>query len=95
LTYRSNNRTGRLIIDLLTEKGMTQSELAGNTATSASFTNHITTGRRLPPASWLDLVSQTMDLTQEKRLELHRSAYLDLAAKYGYVVDPEKPDESS
>lgn len=88
-------KTGKLIVDLITEANVTQTSLSRSTGVSPVFTNHITRGRRIPPPEWLDLVSQTMNLPEEKRKLLHATAAMDLASKYGYDVGLSKTDENS
>lgn len=81
------NKSGKLILDLLSERDMTQSQLSASTNVSTGYTNHVLTGRRLPSAGWLDVVSSVMNLPKEKKLDLHRAAGEDLARRHGYKTD--------
>lgn len=90
-----SNFAGKMIVNLLKEKDVTQSSLSTATGVTPVFTNHITSGRRRPPADWLDLVSSSLGLPDQTRKQLHYSAALDLASSYGYDVDLTEPDKES
>jgi transcriptional regulator with XRE-family HTH domain len=68
---------GALVSRSLTEARITQPDLAERLGKSTAYVNQTLTGRKKPSAEWADLVANTLKLTKEKRVELHRAAAKD------------------
>lgn len=86
---KSPYRSSKLIVDLLSEKSISQSDLASATNVTPAYVNHAISGRRLPSAEWLNLVSTTMGLDETRRKEFHTATAIDLAIRNGYEIDEE------
>ena len=78
------SRSSRMIVDLLSERDMPQASLSAATNTSYSYANKVVTGKVLPNAGWIGMVSDVMGLEESRRSELVVSAVADLAASKGY-----------
>ena len=70
----------------LAERQMTQLDLANSTGVSCAYTNALITGKKKPSPQWVDLISDTLNLTPEQRQELHVAAAKD----HGFKLDLSK-----
>lgn len=74
---------GASVNNALAERQVTQSALAMATARTNSYVNQTLTGRKPASAQWCDLVATALDLSEEKRKELHRAAAKD----HGFEIE--------
>lgn len=70
---------------------MTQNALADNLDISSAYISSVLNGKRNPSAQWVDLIADTLQVTPERRVEMHRAAARDL----GYRLDLSFPDKPS
>jgi hypothetical protein len=75
---------------------MSQSDLAQAVGKSPAYTNQTMTGRKHASPEWVNLVAETLSLSQKERVVLHRAAAKD----QGYEIDlgvykPKKSDVNS
>ncbi|MBL8552434.1 MAG: helix-turn-helix transcriptional regulator [Hyphomonadaceae bacterium] len=57
--------------------------MAKAAGSSQPYLNQVVRGERKPSADWLDLVADTMELTDEERAKLHRAGAKD----QGFKID--------
>ena len=62
---------------------MSQSDLAQAVGKSPAYTNQTMTGRKHASPEWVNLVAETLNLSQKERVVLHRAAAKD----QGYEID--------
>ena len=67
----------------LAEARMTQSALARKAGSSTAYVNQLMTGRKKPSPEWVELVADTLNVSPEKRRELHVAA----AKQHGFKLD--------
>lgn len=87
MSTSGNSEFVQMVRELMSSRNVTQTSLSASVGTSVAYTNHIVTGRTVPPAGWLNTASEAMKLTEEQRLELHKKAAGDLLRRRGYDVD--------
>lgn len=80
---RSTSAFGAAVNDALTERRMSQHELADALGKSPAYTNQTITGRKSASPQWVNLVAQTLKLSADERVALHRAAAKD----QGYEID--------
>jgi len=68
---------------LLAELNLTQNELSRRINKNPRYINHIMRGRRNPSAEYIDLIANTLNLSEEDTVRLHRAAAKDC----GYKLD--------
>lgn len=74
---------GASVSSALTEARMTQPELADSIGASTAYVNQMITGRKRASPEWVDLVATALDLSERKRVDLHRAAAKD----HGFKLD--------
>jgi len=74
---------GSTIQDILVATGSSQAALASGIGCSRSYVNHTMAGRKVASPEWVNLVADTLKLSEDKRAELHRAAAKDA----GYEID--------
>lgn len=67
----------------LTTYGVSQNTLATRTGVSQSYINQLVTGNKLPSGAWINLIADTVGLSNEERAALHRKA----ARSHGFDID--------
>lgn len=80
---KAANAAGAILRRHLGEGSVTQSSLATATGVSQAYVNFLVTGRRNMSPGWVDLISDTMKLSDEQRVEMHRAAAKD----HGFEID--------
>jgi transcriptional regulator with XRE-family HTH domain len=58
----------------LAEARMTQTELAAKTGRSTAYVNQLITGHKKPSPEWVELISDTLNLSPRERQGLHVAA---------------------
>lgn len=79
----SSKFTGKALGKGLELAKVSQSALARATGASQGYISGVISGNKLPSASWLDLMADTLEMTPAQRVELHRSAARD----HGFKID--------
>jgi transcriptional regulator with XRE-family HTH domain len=79
----TKNTFGAAVSSLLTKRQMSQADLAESLGKSHAYTNQTLTGRKSASPSWVNLVAETLRLSPEQRIALHRAAAKD----QGYEID--------
>src|SRR5262245_42322917 len=74
---------GAAVSSLLTERRMSQADLAEAVGKSHAYTNQTLTGRKSASPEWVNLVAETLRLSPKQRATLHRAAAKD----QGYEID--------
>jgi cyanate lyase len=74
---------GAAVSSLLTERRMSQADLAEAVGKSHAYTNQTLTGRKSASPEWVNLVAETLGLSRKQRATLHRAAAKD----QGYEID--------
>lgn len=74
---------GAAVSAALTERRMSQHDLADAVGKSVAYTNQTMTGRKSASPQWVNLVAETLKLTTKERAALHRAAAKD----QGYEID--------
>ena len=74
---------GAAVNAALTERRMSQYELAEAVGKSRAYTNQTMTGRKSASPQWVNLVAETLKLSAKERVALHRAAAKD----QGYEID--------
>jgi len=72
---------------ILAERGVSQYRLSKLAGISQPYVNQVATGRRRASAEWIELVSDTLNLSEPERERLHRAAARD----HGFKIDLTKP----
>jgi cyanate lyase len=80
---RRSSAFGAQLAAALTERQMSQYDLAEALGKSAAFTNQTMTGRKSASPQWVNLVADTLKLSPKERVALHRAAAKD----QGYEID--------
>lgn len=62
---------------------MTQTKLAAKTGRSTAYVNQLITGHKKPSPEWVDLIADTLNLSPERRRDLHA----DAARQHGFKLD--------
>lgn len=90
MTSSSDKRTastdtafGLAVSTVLSEKQITQLELATRTSRSASYVNQTLTGRKSVSPEWVNLVADALELSKKQRAKLHVAA----AIQHGFEID--------
>src|SRR5262245_32497040 len=74
---------GRALGQSLAARSMTFHEGATAVGVTRAYVSQLSKGERHPSPQWLDLVADTLQMTEEERVRLHRAA----AADKGYKLD--------
>lgn len=74
---------GAVVDSALEERAMSQLDLAEATGRSPAYTNQTLTGVKPVSPEWVNLVAETLQLSAEKKAQLHRAAAKDR----GYEID--------
>jgi ribosome-binding protein aMBF1 (putative translation factor) len=74
---------GTAVSAALTERRMSQHDLADAIGKSVAYTNQTMTGRKSASPQWVNLVAETLKLSLKERVALHRAAAKD----QGYEID--------
>ena len=78
MTLRSKtSNVGAALDKLLLERGSNLSDLSSTTNTSPSYLSHLASGRRKANAQWLELVADSLHLTENEREELYKAGARD------------------
>jgi transcriptional regulator with XRE-family HTH domain len=85
MARRTSNTSafGTAVSRALTERRMSQAELAGTLGKSPAYTNQTLTGRKSASPEWVNLVAQALQFSPKQRTNLHRAAAKD----QGYEID--------
>lgn len=75
----------------LTERSMSQASLADNLDISSAYISKVLSGHRSPSAKWVDLVADSLQVSPERRVEMHRAAAKDLGFKLDLSFPDSKP----
>jgi cyanate lyase len=67
----------------LNQRRMSQLDLAEPVGKSAAYTNQTITGRKSASPQWVNLIAETLKLSENERIALHRAAAKD----QGYEID--------
>lgn len=78
---------GASLSNSLRGAGLKPIHLAKKTEVSPVYISNLMTGRKLPSAEWVELISNTLNLSDAQREELHRNA----AKAHGFKLDLTKP----
>jgi transcriptional regulator with XRE-family HTH domain len=78
---------GRAVSAELAASGMHQKDLAASAGVSVPHLSNLLTGKIAASPHWVDVISSTLKLQEEKRRALHRAA----AKTAGYDIDLTKP----
>jgi transcriptional regulator with XRE-family HTH domain len=84
---RKKTLTAEALGEILSGRQLSQSRLANASGFSQPYVNQIATGKRLPPADWIDTVANALQLSMEEREKLYRAAAKD----HGFKIDLTKP----
>ena len=76
-------RYGTSVRQALAEAQSTQTALAGSVGTSVSYVNRTLTGAASPSPEWIDTVADALNVSDDMRVTMHRSAAMDA----GYKLD--------
>lgn len=79
----SKGKFGGLVLDLMSNSGVNQPQVAETLGVSTQYVNKLTTGRQKPSPEWVDLIASAVAATDEQRVELHRAA----AEDHGFRLD--------
>lgn len=74
---------GQALDAQLAKRSLSQATLATSVGTSSSYVNQTMSGARNASPQWVNLVANSLALTEKERRELHTAAALDL----GYELD--------
>jgi cyanate lyase len=80
---KSTSAFGAAVSAALTERRMSQYDLAEAVGKSTAYTNQTITGRKSASPQWVNLVAETLRLSAKERMALHRAAAKD----QGYEID--------
>lgn len=83
MSRNCKTETGPQIERLVKAAGHSQSSFAAAVGTSRVYANRVINGHFIPSAEWLNTVSLALNLSDEQRKVLHRSAAKD----QGYEID--------
>lgn len=82
-----DTKVGTALSGELARRRMKQTDLAKSLGRSVAYTNQVMTGRKGASPEWVDLVADTMDLSDVDRQKLHHAAAVDA----GFKLDLTKP----
>lgn len=77
------SRAGTVIDNAVTGNGISKTALAAHLGESPSLLSQRMTGRKGTPPSWLDMVADVMQFSNEQRRDLHLNGAIDA----GYRLD--------
>ena len=80
---KTRSKVGLLVEVELVKKRMTQRALAGKIGYSQAYTSEIFTGVKKAPANWVTSVCEELDLSEEKRKQLH----VEAARSHGFDIE--------
>lgn len=85
MSRRSKYETafGTSVSGALAEARMSQTDLADKLGKSSAYTNQTMTGRKRVSPQWADLIADTLQLSPERRRDLHVAAAKD----FGFKID--------
>jgi transcriptional regulator with XRE-family HTH domain len=75
--------TAEALGEILAGRNVSQARVASAAGFSQPYVNQIATGKRLPPADWIDTVANALGLSPKERERLHRAAAKD----HGFKID--------
>lgn len=81
-----SSRSSKLVVDLMEERGLTQSALASATSVSTPYVNHIVKSRQLPSKDWIDAACSVLGAGDEVRTKLYSAMVVDRLEREG--IDP-------
>jgi plasmid maintenance system antidote protein VapI len=88
---RRGTAFGRLLAEELDRQQMRQTKLAGSVSRSPQYINALISGTKRASPEWVDLVADTLQLTDTDRQRMHEAAALDR----GYRLDLTKTSGST
>jgi len=78
---KQRTELGTVIEHALSKQGVQQNELAASINQSPSYVSQVLRGNKRPSAQWVELVADTLKLTEKQRKELHLKAARQLGFK--------------
>lgn len=79
---RNYTEFGASVSNSLTGANWSAADLARALNVTGSQVSHLMTGLRKPAPQWVDLIADTLNMSEDQRKELHRTA----ARQYGFKL---------
>ena len=83
MTRRAKSQVGAVVISEMAAAGLHQFELARLADLDPAYISQVVNGHHRPSPGWLNTIASALQLSPERRADLHRAAARDA----GYEID--------